>query len=157
MVEWRVLPEFPKYEITDEGDVRNRETKKKLNESENKKTGAWSYCLRYNNGKTTHRHYEGLIYSAWPELKPAVAEQSPRVKSTRSYAKRGLWEDIPDYPRYQLHPDGIVRYKVSKRFRKTEDRNEVEMVLLHNEDGSSWRSINGLLFEVFNTAKDEAA
>jgi hypothetical protein len=157
MTEWRTLPEFPKYEITDDGDVRNRETRKMLNETQNKRTGAWSYCLRFNNGKNTHRSCWSLIYSAWPELKPAEPEKPEPVASTRSYVKRGLWTVIPDYPTYQLHPDGIVRYTVSKRFRKTELRNEVEMVLLHNEDGSTWRSINGLLFEVFNSAKDEAA
>lgn len=155
MTEWRVLPEFPKYEITDDGDVRNRDTRKLLNETQNKRTGVWSYSLRRNDGTNTHRGCWSLIYSAFPELKP-VKEPEP-VKSTRSYSKRNQWADIPDFPRYEIHPDGKVRYRVSKRFRKTEMNGEVEMVVLLNEQGSHRRSINGLLFEVFNTAKDEAA
>lgn len=156
MIEWRVLPEFPKYEITDDGDVRNRETKKKLNEIQNKRTGAWSYCLRYANGKNTHRAYEGLIHSAWPELAPAKKEKP--VKKVRPYGQGVGWTDIPDFPKYQVHPDGKVRYKAARRFRKTEMRHGVEMVLLyaeHAKDGH-WRSINGLLFEVFNTVKEAA-
>jgi hypothetical protein len=113
--EWRRLPEFPKYEITSEGDVRNWWTKKKLNEIENKKTGAFHYSLRREDGSHTCRNYEGLIYSAWPELKPMPVEKT--VSLARPY---GVWTDIPGFPKYQVHPDGRVRYKASRRMRKVE-------------------------------------
>jgi len=118
---WRVLPEFPKYEITDDGDVRNRESKRRINESQNGRTGAWSYCLRREDGTTTHRAYEGLIYSAWPELKPAEEAPKEPVRKPRRYASRGGWKEIPGYSRYQFHAEGIVRYKVGKRFRPLHD------------------------------------
>lgn len=66
--EWRTLPEFPDYQITSDGDVRNRWTRKPLKESQNKRTGAWHYTL-WRNGKKTSRNFWGLIYSAYPELK----------------------------------------------------------------------------------------
>lgn len=116
-VEWRTLPEFPKYEITDDGDIRNRNTRKRINETQNGHTGAWSYCLRREDGTTTHRAYEGLIYSAWPELEPAPEKPAEPKKKPRRYSSRGGWKDIPGYSRYQFHADGIVRYKVGKGFR----------------------------------------
>lgn len=113
--EWRTLPEFPKYEITSDGDVRNKWTKKKLNEVENKRTGAYSYSLRREDGRSTCRNFWGLVYSAYPELAP---KQTVKVLSTRSYAKRNQWVEIPGYPKYEAHPDGYVRYKAGKRHRK---------------------------------------
>jgi hypothetical protein len=154
MTEWRTLPEFPDYQITEDGDVRNKWSFETVNETQNKNTGAWSYPLRRANGKSTHRAYWGLIYSAFPELKP---EEAPKPKkSTRSYSKRNQWRDIPDFPRYQIHPDGIVRYKVSKRFRKS-NTDHVEYVLLRNDEGEHRRTINGLLNEVFPAAKEAVA
>lgn len=88
---WRVLPEFPLYEITEQGDVRNRDTLKTLKEVENPKTGAFYYCLRKRNTSSTYcRNFWGLVYSAFPELD-------------------GTWADIPGYPGYQVNPDGEVR------------------------------------------------
>lgn len=135
--EWRTLPEFPKYEITAEGDVRNRDTRKKLNEVENKRTGAYSYSLRREDGRSTCRNFWGLVYSAYPELAP---KQTVKVLSTRSYAKRNQWVDIPGYPTYQAHPDGYVRYKVGLRKRKMlHDTTGAPYFLLFNEDGESKR------------------
>ncbi len=122
MSEWRTLPEFPKYEITSDGDVRNRETWKQLNEIENKKTGAYSYSLRRNDGSSTCRHYEGLIYSAWPELKPAPKTVKPKVKVKRApRRKMDDWRDIPGFPRYQISKDGILRYKSNKQLIKPKE------------------------------------
>jgi hypothetical protein len=135
--EWRTLPEFPKYEITEDGDVRNKWTKKKLKEIENKRTGAYSYSLRKEDGTNTCRNFWGLVYSAYPELAP---KKTMKVLSTRSYSKRGLWVDIPGYPTYQAHPDGHVRYKVGLRKRKMQhDSTGAPYFLLFNEDGESSR------------------
>lgn len=148
---WRTLPEFTDYEITSEGDVRNRWSLKKLNESQNKNTGAWSYSLRRPNGRSTQRAFWGLVYSAFPELKPE--EVKPEPKSTRSYSKRGLWRDIPGFPTYQAHPDGVVRYKSSKRFRVTHDQDGTKHVHLYDEDGlRRCRSINELMTELFGAS-----
>lgn len=68
MSEWRVLPEFPNYEITDDGDVRTIKTGRILQESQNKETGSWFYSLRREDKSSTQRHFWGLIYSAYPEL-----------------------------------------------------------------------------------------
>lgn len=89
-LEWRVLPEFPKYEITEDGDVRNRETGKPLQEYHNKKTGVYSYCLRIDGNSSTNRGFWGLVHSAWPELNSG-------------------WKDIPDFPGYQVNKKGDVR------------------------------------------------
>lgn len=157
MTEWRTLPEFPDYQITDDGDVRNKHSHETVNETQNKNTGAWSYPLRRANGRSTHRAVWGLIYSAYPELKP---EEKPKEeKSTRSYVKRNQWKDIPDFPTYQLHPDGIVRYKASKRFRKAlkDVTDKLDYVMLINDSGTHRRTIKRLLSEVFPAAKEEEA
>jgi hypothetical protein len=136
--EWRTLPEFPKYEITSDGDVRNKWTKKKLNEVHNKKTGAYSYSLRREDGSSTCRNHWGLVVSAFPEYSEKKVVQVE--KSTRSYAKRNQWVDIPGFPTYQAHPDGLVRYKVSKRHRKVlHDVTNTPYYRLFNEYGDSNR------------------
>lgn len=89
--EWRVLPEFPKYEITKDGDVRNRESYVLLQEIENKKTGLWFYCLWQDGRKSALcRNFLGLIESTWPDPD---------------------WKDIPDFPKHQVNRQGQVRGK----------------------------------------------
>lgn len=135
--EWRTLPEFPKYEITSDGDVRNKWTKKKLKEVENKKTGAFSYSLRKADGRSTCRNHWGLVVSAFPEY---AEKKTVKVESTRSYTKRYQWVDIPGYPTYQAHPDGHVRYKVSKAHRKVQhDAHGDPYYLLFDENRESKR------------------
>jgi hypothetical protein len=116
MSEWRTLPEFPKYEITSDGDVRNKWTKKIIKESLNKNTGAYAYSLRRADGTTTCRNFWGLIYSAWPELKPEEppVEPKPERKKRAPRRKKDEWHDIPGFPRYQISKDGILRYKSNK-------------------------------------------
>lgn len=92
-VEWRKIPGFPKYEITIEGDVRNRDSRVVLKEIENKNTGAYSYCLHIGWGNnTTHRNFWGLVYAAYPEL---LAD----------------WRDIPGFPKYMTNRAGEVMGK----------------------------------------------
>lgn len=150
MAVWRTLPEFPKYEITADGDVRNKWTYKVLKEVENKRTGAWAYSLRREDGTSTCRNFWGLIYSAWPELKPEnenkylEAEKTPK----RRYVKRGGWLTIPSFPKYQIHPEGAVR-NASRRRVEIQKDGEEEYVFLKGEDNRlTTRSINQLLAEV---------
>jgi len=151
LTEWRVLPEFPKYEVTEDGDVRNRETKEILTETENQKTGAYAYSLRRANGKHTTRHYQGLIYSAFPELEPPKPE--PKVK--RVVSKKGDWKIIPDFPRYQVHKDGRVRY-TGNRNAIAPKMDHTEHVFLSNEKGRFRKTIDRLVREVW-VSEQEAA
>jgi hypothetical protein len=64
-----------------------------------------------------------------------------------------MWEDIPDFPRYQIHPDGLIRYTVSRKFRKIHKDDSAEYVVLINETGEHRRTIKGLLTEVFPAAE----
>jgi hypothetical protein len=150
---YRTLPEFPKYEITSDGDVRNRWTKKKLKEVENKKTGAFSYSLRRNDGSSTCRNFWGLIYSAFPELKPEEKPVEKTVKLVRPYK---VWTVIPGFPKYLLHPDGRVKYKASKRIRKLmHDPTGTPYYVLFNEYGDSNRvKVRRLLCETFPETRE---
>lgn len=69
--EWRAIPEFPKYQITPDGDVRNRRTGKLLTEVQNQRTGAWAYTLRKTMPcgrlKNFTRNYQSLLLNAYPE------------------------------------------------------------------------------------------
>ena len=62
---WRTIPEFPKYQITPDGDIRNRRTGKLLTEHQNQTTGAWAYTLRKTMPggrlKNYTRNYQSLI------------------------------------------------------------------------------------------------
>jgi len=146
MSEWRTLPEFPDYEITEDGDVRNRWSFKKLKEHQNKNTGAWSYSLRRKDKTSTQRNFWSLIYSAWPELAPQKPEPKPMH---RNYARRGQYVEIPGYPKYEIHPDGKIRYSKTRRPRPTEQINGVEYVALFNEEGSVKRRVSDVLSAVF--------
>ena len=68
---WRTIPEFPKYQITPDGDIRNRRTGKLVNEWQNKTTGTWSYALRKQlpDGRLRNynRNYTSLVRQAYPE------------------------------------------------------------------------------------------
>jgi hypothetical protein len=67
LTEWRTIPEFPLYQITPDGDVRNRRTHKLLREWQNTTTGAYSYTLSRIDGRTTNRNWQTLVRQAWPE------------------------------------------------------------------------------------------
>ena len=72
--EFRVIPEFPKYEITRDGDVRNIRTGKLILETE-QRTGKFYYCLYKEDGRSTHKQWERLVWAAYPELKPPPKEK----------------------------------------------------------------------------------
>jgi hypothetical protein len=71
---WRTIPGLPKYEITPDGDVRNKATRKLLTEWQNKTTGAYAYTLRKQlpGGRLLNvtRNYRTLVASAYPEQEP---------------------------------------------------------------------------------------
>lgn len=151
--EWRTLPEFPKYEITSDGDVRHRWTKRRLKEVENKKTGAYSYSLRRNNGTSTCRSFWGLVYSAYPELDIKKPAKEPK----RTYSTRGQWVDIPGFPTYQAHPSGIVRYRVSRKHREIHQQGDELYVKLIDEYGRhKRRGIDELMAELFPQLREAA-
>lgn len=106
--EWRVIPSFPKYEITKDGDLRNRETHKLLNEAESK-TGNWYYSVWGNDGIAYKRSYQSLLYDAWPE---------------------DDWKEIPGFPLYLVNREGEVK---SKRFRKLLPRTKSGYYLLRKD------------------------
>lgn len=153
-LEWRVIPDFPKYEVTDEGDVRNRETKVELVETENKRNGNYAYSLRRADGRHSTRSYQSLIYNAFPELEPPKPE--PKVK--RVVSKKGDWRIIPEFPRYQIHKDGRVRYTGNRNAIKPKIRNydDAEYVLLSNEKGRQRKTIDRLVREVWVPMKEAA-
>jgi len=65
--EWRTIPGFPAYQITLDGDVRNRRTGRLLRESQNPRTGAFSYTIWRTDGTKTSRNYASLIRDAYDE------------------------------------------------------------------------------------------
>lgn len=65
---WRTVPGFPAYQITPDGDVRNRRTGKLLRESRNPTTpGTYFYTLWRPDGTKTSRNYLTLTRDAYPE------------------------------------------------------------------------------------------
>lgn len=141
--EWRVVPEFPKYQITSDGDLRNGETLKRINESLNKKTGVYSYPIRRDDGSSTHRSYWSLIYQAFPELKPK--DEGPE------------WRDIPEFEGYQMHPDGRVRrHKKDRRhFKIKQWGDHYGAFYVFRIDGEKYRrSLEYLMKMVFPEQKE---
>lgn len=63
--EWRPIPGLSRYEITRDGDVRNRRSGRLLKEVENVRTGAFAYHLWRDGGGKTSRSYRTLIRDAW--------------------------------------------------------------------------------------------
>ena len=71
LTEWRTIPEFPKYQITPDGDVRNERTGRLVKEHQNRITGAYAYTLRKlmpdGRLKNYSRNYVSLVRDAWGE------------------------------------------------------------------------------------------
>lgn len=150
--EWRVIPEFCKYEITILGDVRNRRTKKILAEHIDKNTGAYSYSLRRDDYSTTSRHYANLVDSAFPEH--AIPKPEPKVK--RVVSKRGSWKTVPDYPLYQIHKDGRLRYTKNRAAITPRIVEGVQHVRLSNNSGRQMKTIAQLISNAWTQEKEAA-
>ena len=153
--EWRTLPEFPNYEITEDGDVRNKWTYRVLKEIENKRTGAWHYSLRRPDGTSTSRGFWSLIYSAYPELKTKATKAAAPEGPKRRYAKRGGWVEIPGFAPYQIHPDRVVRNGSRRRVEIQKDVDE-EYVFLMTPNGKTTRTIDQLMAETFKERSEAA-
>lgn len=124
---WRTLPEFPLYEITEDGDVRNRDTLRTLREVHNKTTGAYYYCLRKTRDSSTYcRNFWGLIYSAYPELDTG-------------------WTSLPDYPEYEVNTQGDVRHR--RRMKVLPKTKSGATVLRQQGKRFHWRAEDKLLAE----------
>lgn len=71
LTDWRTIPEFPKYQITPDGDIRNIRTGRLVKEVLNKGNGSWAYTLRKQmpDGRLKNytRNYVSLVRDAWPE------------------------------------------------------------------------------------------
>lgn len=92
--EWRVIPGFPSYRITKDGDVKHRWTGRIVQETQHKSTGAYAYHLYRPDGRHTARHYQSLIYLAFPELRPEEK-----------------WRTHPTFDWVEVSRDGEVRNK----------------------------------------------
>jgi hypothetical protein len=113
--EWRVIPEFPKYRITIDGDLRNRTTGKVLKLVHNEKTNAYFHSLWKlmddGTNKSFKRSCKSLVLDAFPELRPDPKEKVEK----RRYIKREGWVNIPGFPTYQMHRHGAIRWAISRR------------------------------------------
>lgn len=131
---WRILPEFRSYEITEDGDVRNRDTKIKLSETLNTVTGAYSYNLRRRDGRTTQRHFWGLVYSAFPELLEG-------------------WESVVGFTGYQINKEGVVR---GTRWYNTIPEYSPGVIRLRKDKKRIYVRVANLLDETFKEEKEAA-
>lgn len=153
--EWRVIPEFPDYAITKDGDVRNRNTGKLLKKAENKR-GAVFYTLWRTKADHTRgsssRSPNTLIWDAFPELKPSLKGNRVMANYTkRTYITGGEWRDIPGYPKVEANFKGAVRYKISRKRVPTDvDSRGVEYVNLRSETNGETRwQMSNLMALVF--------
>lgn len=84
--EWRRIPGFWNYQITRDGYVRHRDTKKLIVEQVTKANRFYSL---YIDSQKFSRGKNGLIYAAFPEL-------------------LNRWAEVPSYPGYRVTEDGRV-------------------------------------------------
>lgn len=154
--EWRRIPEFPKYLITKDGDIRNIRSGKLLQEIE-RPDGVCYYSLwktdRSGKSKAYNRNFQNLVYSAFPEEAPEI----PPTPEKRPYIKRGLWKVVPGFPNFEVHPEHVVRYITSRRrVKPVDDIDGVPHVILRNEEGFTqpWR-ISRLVEEVFGKVDED--
>lgn len=87
---WKVIQDFPMYEVTIGGDVRNAESHEVLAEVVG--TAGNTYYVLWRDGKSYSRSWKNLVYPNFPELHEG-------------------WKTIPQYPLYQLSVDGEIRSK----------------------------------------------
>lgn len=131
--EWRTLPEFTLYEITSDGDVRHRYTKKQLKESQNKKTGAWFYTLWKRDGKKTSRNFQSLIESAYPR---SESENSMTEAPIAPYLT-----NLPDrVPRNKTH-ESLGQAKKAVLYRVQGDELKVPATVYQWQDKKGWQTL----------------
>jgi hypothetical protein len=124
--EWRRIPGFPVYEITEDGDVRNIRSGRIVKEIENKITGAYFYSIRDKDGKARNRSYQSLVKLAFCE--PDRPEED--------------WKIIPNYSSYQVTRDGEVRNARTKKKVMTEAlaKYRWEKTVRLRQDGINFRT-----------------
>jgi len=110
--EWRTIPGFTNYQITSDGDIRNRYTFYVLSEMMSR-SGSFYYTIKGDDGKVKSRDYTGFLYLAYPELKPPPRRKD-KVEPKRRYKPKGLWFDIPESPQHQINKEGVVRNRSSQ-------------------------------------------
>lgn len=154
--EWRVIPEFPDYAITKDGDVRNRTSGKLLKRMVNTRNAQhytlWKTKSDHTRG-TASRSPNTLVWDAFPELKPDLKgrQSTPANYTKRPYILGGEWRDIPNYPKVEAHDTGAVRYKTSgKRVPTTVNAEGIEFVNLRGgPNGETQWLMSNLMALVF--------
>jgi hypothetical protein len=159
--EWRVIPGFKRYKINQTGDLYSRERSKLLKEHENTKSGTFYYHVYTDGGLKTTRTFQSLVDLAWPE--DAAPKKVPvTTAGSPVYRSRHDWTTIPGYPKYQIHPDGTVRWGQQRRLMKAKvnSLNGESYVNIRDADNTEWSvAINDLLEIVFaeTLTQEEAA
>lgn len=153
--EWRRIPEFPKYKITRDGDIRNWSTGRLLTEIERPDGLCYYSLIKEMPGgkkKSFNRTYLPLVYSAFPEEAP----EKPPVPEKRHYLARGQWQVVPGFPQAEVHPEGIVRYiKSKRRLKHVPDVDGVPHVILKNGEAVQPWSVPRLVEVVFGKVDED--
>lgn len=71
--EWRVIPDFPKYEITFDGEIRTIAHKAEMTFRPSGKDSGMTVSL-YREGGLVEKDIVSLIYSAFPEFRQVSAK-----------------------------------------------------------------------------------
>lgn len=81
--EWRVIPEFPKYEMTFDGDIRTVSSKSPITYRQLDEDSGMTIVL-FREGGLVEKDIRGLIYSTFPEFKRVSPEA--RLELIKSFA-----------------------------------------------------------------------
>lgn len=154
--EWRRVPGFKRYKITDAGDLMNIESGKLKKETGSERTG-YHYCVFSDDGRKTSRNYVSLLRLAWPEMFEEKALELKPLKEPRPYLRKDGWKDIPGFPLHQCHIEGAVRTKKQRHAMKTKinSLNGEEYVFIQSGQGLWPVSINDLIAMTFNETDEQ--
>lgn len=157
--EFRVIPGFSKYKITQCGILYSVE--RKMFPTRNRSSaGALTYHVYADEGHKTTRTGQSLSDLAFPEFAKPRKEAWKVSNDTPVYRARNDWRHIPGWPVYEIHADGTVRYSRQRRMidTKTNSLNGEKYVNLRDAEGISWPiGINDLLELVRQREEEKAA
>lgn len=142
--QWKPISEFPNYQISPDGRVRN--SKGRLLTINNN-----GVVILMGPEKPVSRSVKGLVSKAWPEGAPETEPIKALLRPTAAPKQEDPtgWKVIPTAPLYEASKEGQIRRIQSKKVLKNTFRKGTIEVSLSMRDKIYTKSVAGFILEAW--------